>query len=232
MKKRTSPFYLILLLLISFTVSSQQSFNNKIEGEFISNRTINLKENSTNYTGSPYFNEAFISGNIYKNDKLLASNKSLRYNANKDEFEIKNSLTPISDIVNTLFKKSSLTIKTGIKEFIFMLPTNTNVAHGYFILLHKNENMSFVKKIKKKFVPAQKAYSSMAVDTQAMYKEYESYFLLDKEGNLIELPNSKNKRIEAFGSHKKDLKAFVKKNKVHIKNEKGMRKLVEYYNSL
>ncbi|MFT5076971.1 MAG: hypothetical protein ACJAX7_001936 [Saprospiraceae bacterium] len=230
MKKRTSLYYLILL--ISYTASSQQSFNNNLESEYISNKTINLKENSNDYTGSPYFNEVFIKGNIYKNGELLATNKSLRYNASKDEFEIKNSLNPTSDLVKTLFKKNSLSIKIGIKEFVFIRPNSTNTANGYFLLLQEGENISYLKKIKKKFIPGKKAYSSMAVNTQATYKSVDVYYLLNKEGTLFELPNSKNGIIETFGSHKKEIKAFLKENKLNIKKEKGLKKVVVYYNSL
>ena len=100
------------------------------------------------------------------------------------------------------------------------------------MLLQKGEKISYAKKVKKKYVPGQKAYSSMARDISPMYKEYLVYFLLNKDGNLIELPNSKNKKIDAFGSHKKELKAYIKENKLNINKERGMKKLIEYYNSL
>lgn len=230
MKKRTSPFYLLFLILISYSAISQQSLNNNLESEYISNKTINLSTLSKDYTGSPYFKETFTKGHIYKNGKLLVANKSLRYNANKDEFEVERNGN--TGIVNTLFKKPNLSIKFGITEFIFIRPNSTNTAHGYFLLVQKGEKFSYLKKVKKKYVAGKKAYSSMAVDTAPMYKDDNSYYLVNSEEALVELPNSKNGIIESFGSHKKELKAFVKKNKINVKKEKGMKKLVEYYNSL
>ena len=232
MKNRISPFYLMLFLLISFNAFSQQSFNNNLESEYISNKTINLKTISKDYSGTPYLTEEFTKGHIYKNGELLVSNKSLRYNANKDEFEIKNSLSTDSGIVNTLFKKSALSIKTGNDEFIFILPNGVNTTFGYFVLLQKGEKFTYIKKIKKKFIPGQKAYTSMSQDIRPMYKSFETFYLLNNEGVLIELPNSKNKIIDSFGSHKKEIKAYIKENKLNVKKEKNMKQLVEYYNSL
>ncbi len=232
MKKKTSPFYLLLLLLISFSATSQQSLNNNLESEYISNKTINLSTLSKDYTGTPYFKETFTKGHIYKNGKLLVANTSLRYNANKDEFEVEKNSNANTGIVNTLFKKPSLSIKFGITEFIFIRPNSTNTAHGYFLLVQKGEKFSYLKKVKKKYVAGKKAYTSMAVDTAPMYKDDDSYYLVNSDEKLVEVPNSKNGIIESFGSHKKELKAFIKKNKINVKKEKGMKKLVEYYNSL
>ena len=132
MNNRTSTLSLLLIIFISYQTFSQQSFNNNIDSEFISSKTINLKEDANTYTGSPYFNEEFVKGNIYKSGELLASNKKIRYNANKDYFEIQNNQASDSDIVNMIFRKNNLSIKTGIKEllravvFYFLSPSMEN----------------------------------------------------------------------------------------------------------
>ena len=38
--------------------------------------------------------------------------------------------------------------------------------------------------------------------------------------------------IDSFPDHKSEIETFVNKNKVNLKKEDGLKKLVEYYNSL
>lgn len=59
----------------------QQSNKLTLESEYLSKKTINLTKESAYYTGSPYYNTQFSNGHIYKNGKLLAANKKVRYNA-------------------------------------------------------------------------------------------------------------------------------------------------------
>lgn len=232
MKKRISIVYLVTALLFTFNTIAQQSINNNLDSDYISNKTVDLTKDANDYTGSPYFNEKFSKGNIYKSGELIAINKGLRYNASKDEFEIENSVDSSNKLVKVIKKSNNLSIKMGINEFTFIHPGEGNNVHGYFILLESGDKFSLLKKIKKKYIPGQKAYSSMSRDTAPMYKEKSIYFLLDANGQLTELPNSKKGKLEAFQSNKKELKSFLKENKLNINKENSIKKLVAYFNTL
>ncbi len=57
-------------------------------------------------------------------------------------------------------------------------------------------------------------------------------FLVDKRGNITALNTNKRDVIASFGDHQKDLKKFVKSNKIKTDRVMDMAELVEYYNGL
>ena len=56
--------------------------------------------------------------------------------------------------------------------------------------------------------------------------------IANNEGVLTELPSSKKKKADAFSENKKELKLFIKENKLNINKEKDLIKLAEYVNTL
>lgn len=55
MKKRISIVYLVTALLFTFNTIAQQSINNNLDSDYISNKTVDLTKDANDYTGSPYF---------------------------------------------------------------------------------------------------------------------------------------------------------------------------------
>ena len=88
------------------------------------------------------------------------------------------------------------------------------------------------KKIKKEYIPEQKAYTSLASNIAANYKEKQSLYLYTSDSLLIELPGSKSKRLKAFGDKSKEVKVFVKKNKINLNKEAGLIEVIKYYDTL
>ena len=88
------------------------------------------------------------------------------------------------------------------------------------------------EKIKKEYIPEQKAYTSLASNIAANYKEKLSLYLYTSDGLLIELPGSKSKRLKAFGDKSKDIKLFVKENKININKEAGLIEVIKYFDTL
>ena len=156
----------------------------------------------------------------------------MRYNAHKDIFEIKKTFVLTNDQARLLKKTDEISLKIKNNSFVFILPNTNSKAQGYFVVLHKGEQISLYKKIKKEFIPGQKAYSSMTKAVPPTFKEKIFYYIADKDGVLSELPNSKKKKIDAFSENKKELKLFVKENKINANKEKDLIKLTEFVNTL
>jgi hypothetical protein len=72
----------------------------------------------------------------------------------------------------------------------------------------------------------------MASNIAAMYKEKEFLYLLDDKGTYTKLTSSKKGNLNAFGDVKKDVKDYAKQNKLNLKKEKDLIKVVKYTNSL
>ena len=223
MKKFSVFYYLIFTLLISVTTIAQPEMQEPSRAEYISNRTVNLLENQNDYTGSPYYNVEYLTGNILFEGKTIASNKSLRYNVSKEEFEIRDPRNQESKIVKTILRNTEITIQIGEESFEYI----TNEKNRY-----KGGKYSLYKKIKKEYIASQRAVSSMASDVAALYKEKIFLYLVDEQGAFTALPSSKKGNLNAFGKMKKEVKEYAQKNKLNLKKEKDLIKVLAYTNSL
>ncbi len=231
MKKILLFSILCITSLTSVNLTAQSVYKDTDIDKYIS--TVQIpKNNEIDLVGTPYANEEFQKGIAVKNGLTIARNIGLRYNANKDIFEIKKTFVLTDDQARLLKKTNEITLKINNNDFVFITPNANSKAHGYFVILHKGEKISLYKKIKKEFIPGQKAYSSMTKAVPPTYKEKIIYYIADKEGVLSELPYSKKKKMEALSNSPKELKTFAKENKINVNKEKDLIKLAEFVNTL
>lgn len=227
MKKTFLTLLVFAVTLTSVNSQAQLPLNENNLDKYISNIPI-PKNNEIDLVGSPYFNESFQKGSAVKNGITIDRNIGLRYNANKDVFEIKKPIALTDDQARILKKTDELSLVINNQTFVFLLPTAKSKAQGYFVVLYEGENLTLYKKIKKEYLPAQKAYSSMAKAVPPSYKEKIIYYLADSEGVINELSPSKKKKTEAFGIDKKELKIYLKENSINVNKEKDLIKLAKY----
>jgi len=231
MKKIFLFSLLCIASLTSVNSQAQSVYNDTDLDKYISQVPI-PKNNEIDLIGTPYANEEFQKGIAVKNGLTIAHNIGLRYNAHKDIFEVKKTFLLTNDQARLLKKTNEISLKINNNDFIFIVATAKSKAQGYFIVLHKGEKITLYKKIKKEYIPGQKAYSSMTKAVSPTYKEKVIYYIGDKEGVLSELPNSKKKKVEALSENSKELKVFVKEKKINVNKEKDLIKLTEFVNTL
>jgi len=230
--KKNLLFIILFIYSLSIVNSQAQSvFKDTDIDKYISELPI-PKNKDLNYVGTPYANEEFQKGIVTKNGIIIAYNTGLRYNANRDIFEIKKTFALKDNQAKLLKRTDEIVLKVNNNNFVYIPVNASNKVLGYFVLLHKGENITLLKKIKKEFIPAQKAYSSMTRDVPPTYKEKITLYISDKDGVIIELPNSKNKKIDAFYKDKKVTKLYVKENKLNINKERDLVKLAKYLDTL
>ena len=231
MKKKFLITTSIIALLYSVNVNAQSEFNETDIDSYISQRSVEVYLEA-DFTGTPYKDKMFKNGTILKNGVPLAKNIGLRYNASKDLFEVKKSSVLKDDQAKVLKSSSDLFIIIGNENYVFLAPNENNSTQGYFLIDYKSDKTSLFKKIKKEYIPEQKAYTSLASNIAANYKEKLSLYLYTSDGLLIELPGSKSKRLKAFGDKSKDIKLFVKEKKINLNKEAGLVEVIKYYDTL
>ena len=204
--KRNILFTLLFIASLTVVNSQAQSvFKDTDIDKYISTVPI-PKNNEINLVGTPYASEDFLKGIAVKDGLTIARNIGLRYNANKDVFEIKKTFVLTDDQARLLKKTDEISLKINNDSFVFLVPNAVNKAHGYFVTLYKGEQLILYKKIKKEYIPGQKAYSSMTRPVPPTYKEKLTYYIADNEGILTELSSSKKKRTEALNDdYKKEI---------------------------
>ncbi len=231
MKK--SLFFALLFFASNalINLNAQSVYNDTDIDKYISNVSIS-KASESGYLGSPYENDDFQKGVITKNGVTISHTVSLRYNAHKDIFEIKKTAVLKDNQAKLLKKSDEITLKVNNQNFVFVPVNDGDIRAGYFVLLQKGEKVTLYKKIHKQFIPGQKAYSSLAQDVAPTFKENITLYITNSEGKMVALANSKNGKLKAFEDHKKEVKEFVKENKLNLNKEAQLIKLVKYYNSL
>jgi len=102
-----------------------------------------------------------------------------------------------------------------------------------FFLVQVDGKNSLLVKQESRFIEPRKATSSYAQDKKADFKRRKDvYYLAIDNGNLVKLSTKKKEFASAFKGKEKEVKAFVKKNKLNPKKLGDIEKAVEYYNKL
>ena len=231
MKKSLLIASIIVISSYSSNLIAQSVYSDTDIEKYISNRPVPKVTDAT-YVGSPYLDGNFKKGVISKNGIVISHNVGLRYNANKDYFEIKKTFALKDDQAKLMKKSNEITISVNNNKYVYIPRSEVNSVSGYFNLLLKDEKLSLYKKTKMTFIAGQKAYSSMVTDVAPTYKESVIHYITRGDKKLIQLSNSKKGKLKEFDDHKKEVKLFIKENKVNINKDADFIKLVKYYNTL
>jgi hypothetical protein len=225
---------LFIFFLFTASLSIAQMVGEEVDNDtYFSNRAITINPEERNYSGSAYENKEFVNGYVFNDAKIVASNVALRYNAKREEIEIKNSLSTPDEHARLLVRNPKIYVKMGNKVFVYMKASEQVTKPGYFVVLEEGEHYSLFKKITKKFIEGRESVNSITRDTPPAFEEKEIYYLVDNsDGSFTAFPKSRNGKLKSFTKHKKEIKEFVKSNKLNVNKEYALAKLVKYYDSL
>lgn len=185
-----------------------------------------------NYNGTPYFNEEFVLGTIYKGNTLMATNTPMRFNMFSDEIEVKESLSDPDEDARPLTKSSEIFVKIN-DVIIVLIPFNGSDEEGsYFQVLYEGKKINLLKKVEKHYSTPKKASSSISRDLKGAFTNIETYFLETKNGKLFQMPKAKNKKFKVFGKLEDALKEYAKEKRLNINKEEDLKKLIFHYDSL
>jgi hypothetical protein len=193
-----------------------------------SGELIDLKE----VKGSPYETESFQPGTV--SNKKLNDIKSFyfRYNIFNDIMEMKES--QLDEDLYGLIKSLNIYTKILGKEYHYEIYTKDNkksTDEGYFILISKGEKVSLYLRKTKTFIDAKPAKDTFRKAEKATFKDFEDYYY--KTGRvLILLPTKKKGLLEVLSDHETEIKKYIKEEKINLKNERDLIKLMNYYGTL
>jgi hypothetical protein len=226
-------FLSLLLITLSLGGYAQMETEEETKDKYLTNVPITINSEAINFSGSAYENENFVLGNVYKSGRIVASNVALRYNALRDEFEVKASIDAPNSTAKVMMRNPDIYVKMLNNVFVYAAPKEGVDRPGYFMVLFEGENADLYKKISKEFIEGMAATTSLTRDIPSSYKEKEAYFLLNKKANTFqEFPSSRNAKFGLFKDKKKEIKNYSKEERLNINKEYALVKLVKYYNTL
>lgn len=175
--------------------------------------------------GAPYINIHNTTININK-ESLQG-----RYNAYLDYFEVeKKGQIKYALPEDNLYS----TIKVGPENKEYKALRLNSKDCAFFKVIAKGEKEILLEQNKIALIPGKKAQENYGIPTTAEFKRKRDiiyiYNIQTKE--LTKLSKSRKKTEKLFIKKNKNLKAYIKNNKINLKNKKDLIKLFNHYSNL
>lgn len=182
--------------------------------------------------GTPYVNEVWYSGEIYMKSKNRAAVEEMNYNCYDNEVAYLDPATKSVRLIN----------RYNVDFFYFLNATDTMLFvpiepenDGEFLfaqVLYKGGSMVY-KRYEKEFV---KANYEGGYSADRKYDEFADksslYFRKHDDQLYYKAKKSKKQILEAFPDAENEISAYMKAEKLDMKNEADLVKLLKYYDSL
>ncbi|WP_147406095.1 hypothetical protein [Aquimarina sp. BL5] len=152
----------------------------------------------------------------------------LRYNAYSDAlqykkgsklFELVKSPTSHARIDGDYYYYCNFKTQRGLKR------------PGYYVLVELTERYRIYKKYSVKITEPNKKGSASGTSTPGKVQIQTAYFL-EERGVIMELPMNKKKILAALSDKEEELKVYMKKEKIKVRKEEDLIRLVSRYNAL
>ena len=184
---------------------------------------LNVKEAGADIQGTPYLFDDWLPGSVTTESGKTYDNLKLKYNIRFSQLLFLNQDNqPLS------FKEpvKAFTIKniTFAKGFP---PVDTQTTSTFYQVLADGK----IKLLKytKKVIEERQTYGATAMEKS--YRAMQSYYLL-KDDKIIRVRADKKPILATLSDHAAQLDAYIKDNKVNLKDDAGMAQVITYYNTL
>ncbi|WCO02060.1 hypothetical protein [Psychroserpens ponticola] len=233
MKKTYLLLLVVLLPIISVSgqefLAGQSVGGSRVSG-IISTTPIVLNES---VDGSPYTNKEYLPAKI---SAAEGSTFFVRYNAMRDEFEVKGQNNKAYSL-NRYRRDIVVEIVPLKKKYqVFgYFDEKQNENFGYFVYLSdSNASTVLLKKERITFIGEKRAVTSYDTPRSARYKRWDDKFFmkLGEDKIVKELPRGKKAISKLFPEHKTAVFTFLKENKIKTSREEDLVQLMNYVNSL
>ncbi len=223
--------FFILLFVLTNSLNAQTMLNGLMD----SYRFTKMKDGIyTRYNlkmseiqGTPYLDEEFITGIIITHDGVTYENIPLRYNAYSDDLEFQKG----EDIYNidpkTIIRKAEF---GGAVFGCMKYDSFGKTQNGLFEMLTEGKATLLVK-YTVKFLEKEKV-QAFADPKPARFDTPKKEYYMVIDGAPAKLFTNKKSLLELFGNRKDEMETYISKNKLSVKDNNELIKIVSYFNSL
>lgn len=214
-----SPAIIIVFVLMLQNVSAQNvQLNNRV-----------LKQQSiySELSGSPYLSNDWIKGTIILGDGKVVDNLDIKFDQFTDAILYKNDKGEELEVAEPV-KEFKVNIKNTDRLFRSgFKPAGNNTETNFYEVL-VDGNLKFVKRLKKEIMTT-RDYNATS-DTKSVTEKISYYIVKDNQPILV----SKNEKVilETIGEMENELNDFIKQNKLKLKDEADILKVIAQYNKL
>jgi hypothetical protein len=221
---------LTILWILSFLCANGQIVN--VPG--VGNEVLRIKKYA-DVEGSPYLYSDWKSGVVQDRNGKIYANVLIKYDSYKDVVEI-NQEGGILLLNQDLYPAFSFSFtEPGTDKIIkHMFQSGFSQIPGYhsknyFEVLHR-EKLTVLKKYEVKFVEEVVNSYGTAAGTKRFQKS-EKYFML-KDDTATEFKLNEKSVLSAIGERQGELKKYIASEKLRVKNDGDLIKLMNYFQQL
>ena len=182
--------------------------------------------------GTPYVFEEFHPGEVYLKTKNKVAVQDLNYNCFENELVYLDPATKVIRVMNR-FQVDLFTMRDGDRVLTFVPVKLGEDEETIFAEVLYNKGSIVYKVYGKEWLKAnyEGGYSADRRYDQFVDK-YDLYFM-KKGGNMLyKAKKSKKQVIAAFPDHEKEISSYIKSNKLDLKEDSSLVKLLVYYDTL
>ena len=223
---------LVLFMIVLMQSLNAQTMQNGLMDNFrlkkITDGTYvrhNLK--MSDIQGTPYLDEEFNSGKIISGEGKIYENVPLRYNAFTDDLEFKKGDDSYNIDPKTIVKRAEF---GGVVFSCMSYESNSKTQTGFFEILTEGKATLLVK-YTVRFLEKE-AVKAFAEPKPARFDAAQKEYFITFDGSPAKLISNKKSLLEMFGAQKSEMESFISKNKLSVKSDDALTKIVVHFNSL
>ena len=177
--------------------------------------------------GTPFLDPEFTPGRIVASDGSVFTDIPLRYNGFSDDLEFQKG----TDTYNIDPKTRVRRAEFGDRIFA-CLPFDDlgEVNNGFFQVLAEGSAILLIK-YSVAFLEKEQV-KAFADPKPARFDEVQKTYYISIDGGIAQQITTKKKLLELFGSKKDEMETFISKNKLSIRGDDALTKIITQFNSL
>ncbi|MDH7448152.1 hypothetical protein [Aquimarina sp. 2201CG14-23] len=187
--------------------------------------SIDRTEIYRDYEGSIYTHMRYKDANVI-DENTGAYRAKLRYNALSGQIEYKKG-SKLYTIVKT--PKVHVRINKDYYYYSKFRDQRGLEREGYYILVDLNDKYKIYKKYTTKI--KEPLMSNVIVKEKGSMSIVSTYYL-EKDGNILELPQKNEELLSTLGDSSSELKDFIVAEKIRLKKEDDLVRLISKYSAL
>lgn len=219
------------LLLAFFTLSATSVSAQTYYSVYDAKGQLVTEGKSVDVQGTRYLNEDWLMGSFTLDNGKSYKDIEIKYDELSDKMLIRNKNNETVRLIEQVndftidFPVAETIVKRHFKLGYKNIPGTTDVYYFEILVDGKTQLL----KRSSKAVQEAKDYNSASVN-RAFVETIDYYIYRDNSG--IDMKKDKKSVLAALGDHQPELDAYIKSNKLNLKSEADLAKLISYYNIL
>jgi hypothetical protein len=218
----------LLFLSIAVTVCTLQAQSVKEQLVFDQQDRALLTSSNIREEGTPLLTTTWLKGLVKFTNGTTYKADFLKYDLEKDQVYFKDAKS--DELLQFALPVSEFSLVIGQENLVFKsgyLAVDRNKPSSFYQVLVDGGVQLLKHRIKQPF--DERAFNSAT--TTRTYKEDE-YFYLAKKNTPVKIRKDKKQILTVLGNYTAELEAYIAEEKLNLKNEEDLVKLIVFYNSL